>query len=157
MLGPLSVLGRGVGPLKWWAPGQCPIAHMASPPLGHTEGNQGLNPEKGGLVAVKMPQDPKKSLIAGGDGASRNTPPEAGDNRRRGCRSEGVSGNNPSSRAYLPMSQSSCWSTCEFINLQLCTWQCEWSSESRPGPVVGLFKLVQVSTHLQANTGTLAS
>ena len=25
--------GEGVGPLKWWAPGQCPIAHMASPPL----------------------------------------------------------------------------------------------------------------------------
>ena len=22
-----------MGPLKWWAPGQCPIAHMASPPL----------------------------------------------------------------------------------------------------------------------------
>ena len=22
-----------VGPLKWWAPGPCPIAHMASPPL----------------------------------------------------------------------------------------------------------------------------
>ena len=50
----------GGGGLKWWAPGQCPIAHMASPPLG-VDMSEGIWPDLrilrgGGGVWAGIPQ-----------------------------------------------------------------------------------------------------